>query len=1683
MTKSKRLKSFTAAIVGLIMLISLTLCGLSGISAYAATAVNVDLNKTYQEFDGWGLSLSWWATEIGDWDRIGSSGKEKREELMEALYGESGLELNIARYNIGGGDNPTHTHLTDDRGTPGWRGATKMEDDEGNKYYLPDENYVWVDERGRTLSWDKTPDYRQLWVLNWIQEYYREHNKELKTEFYSNSPPYWMNITECASGGNGGGSNLVDDSYHNEAFVRYFLDVYEYLTSQGFEFQNLQPFNESHDYSWAVNGDQEGCHFDSAQKAHILKILAEEMERRGIDAVYNFGDEENTGSAVTAYNQVSNIDKSVIEGASRFTYHIYGNQDNQMRELFRNAHNNGQELYMSEICWKGEVGYDAEATAAGFQYTDSMVRCIKRGGVDAFVYWQGIEDMLGQMKSGTNYGLIQGVYVGQDEGLKQGYNLASMGLNYQDYVLAKAYYMCGQYTKYIKQGYRIVETGDENTVGAISPDGKTLVLVYQNNGGANTLNVNINGFKARSATKIYTDETHKWETSDISVGEGAFNDNVTAKSITTYVITGIRTQGDGYVIDDTDVTTLANLAAIEKAFDEGGETAQAYGTYDKSNCDIKSNGTGNGNYVFGSVSKSSKANDYMAFRFYGVGFKVAFPQVTLGAGKIDISVDGAPYEKAFDCNANSDYTVKNLTKGWHTVYLRSGRGTIGSSVNFDAVFVYTEGDRNEVDDVYITGVYGAGDKVAVTYGIEGYDDCELYAEYRTNNVDWTRETAPLDGGKGTITVPAGTTTAQVRIAVVNGEETVYTTNYKQTDVASTQKGILYFVDCGTNGNKARTGGVIGEYQCVPDKEYSLDPVSGLYWGYEGELVTAGEKGYYESYEPMTSVASGAKFESGEVSYKFTIPTPGNYKVAVGFFGGGNGWGSRKETVTVSGNAPKDVEFDEMHYIAEYFTITTRARNERVTVKVAKASGETQEALVSTIVISEAGTAIPLYTSTPSNYNVYGTVSTDVGIGETLQTKLEETGVVVYMTDGNTVSKRASDLENKIAYNGDSAARVTVEFPEFEGLNAHLDFILKQSGARVLYYNIDCGTSSNPAPDDVLGLIGTKQTTTHDQEYNSDPGTRLNTSWGYTGGSNGAYNTSGDAKNSIREGNGSRVLTYKMNGFAENENLHVEVAGHCQDWTSRNMTVKANGGTGHALNLVKGDGGYNYKSVEFDCTANASGELEIVITSTTSGQGPLVSYIKVWSTGTDAVLNAIEADKTAISSTDELTLSNLVAGATVNMFDDANSLLYSFVAESDTYTFVPGAYLNGDSFGLRFVQLSADAGASEPLTIAMPGVVYSVQEGYVRDGDYAVITFVPQGAEDGVTSLTLITTDGVRVDLMNGYYYHARYNGEYAVEIVSHGVKITKKFTVNNIDTVEYNPVFSTTDITNKDVTLTLTPVSKSGDILEMYVNDELVELSGGKYAITATENSEYDVKVVTAAGFVYNKVFEINNIDKTDAKVDLGIDFTSGGVSLKYEENGTGGGSLGVQFNGGAVKAVTDSELVDLTQAGKYTFVYTNGAGEVAAEKVYYVGYGASSAKLGNVTVKGNKVSVSGCDSYSLYRAGDATEVDSAAKAGKYYLQLNKGDDTEIIVLNFAPSVKKIESLNKSGTNGVGGMVAGILIGVLAIAAAATVCTLMILKKRKAAKAEAGNKTETAENGENAEAENAEEGAENDENK
>ena len=156
-------------------------------TAYAAgNTVRLDPSEASPfndgKFEGWGTSMGWWGNRIGHSDKMA-------QQAAEDLYSEEGLGLDIVRYNVGGGDNPTHNHInrSDSKlpcfAVPQYEGGTYQAEEGVNK----DVTNLKKDANGDVIyDWDWDADHDQINVLKRI----KEQNPDVHIEGYTNSPPW-----------------------------------------------------------------------------------------------------------------------------------------------------------------------------------------------------------------------------------------------------------------------------------------------------------------------------------------------------------------------------------------------------------------------------------------------------------------------------------------------------------------------------------------------------------------------------------------------------------------------------------------------------------------------------------------------------------------------------------------------------------------------------------------------------------------------------------------------------------------------------------------------------------------------------------------------------------------------------------------------------------------------------------------------------------------------------------------------------------------------------------------------------------------------------------------------------------------------------------------------------------------------------------------------------------------------------------------------------------------------------------------------------------------------------------------------------------------------------------------------------------------------------------------------------
>lgn len=470
--------------------------------------IKIDTGNPQQVIDGWGTSLCWWANAAGGWTMKGDGGKEKREELMQLFFTKEGLDLNIVRYNIGGGDNPDEKqHMFHFRGIPCYKAG-------------PDSRF------------DKEADSRQLWVLKRANEI---RNGDLINEVFVNSPPWWMTKSLCSSGNVRAGDENLDRSCYEE-FVEYCADVLEYLQNEAkIRVDYFVPMNEGASAYWAKGQRQEGNKVNPGESQSMLLTAAyEKLRQRKLDIAITGTDETNPTTALNSYQMLSEEVRNKILG--KINYHHYAEDEQALKQLRDIAYPNGYDrakhkLWMDEVCF-GDGNDDMDLAKNLIAAIDSDINTAHAAG---WLVWQAMDTMSENIVNQCHWGFIEGMYQDKNNNELEGIlDVSDMCFDRGDTVITTLYYVMGHYSRHIKQGYTILENDGEefHCVSAVSPDQRIVIAVlYNDDDCSKAISLCLEGFIPKRAEKIVSNQSKKWDVTEITVN--LTNVELEPKSITT----------------------------------------------------------------------------------------------------------------------------------------------------------------------------------------------------------------------------------------------------------------------------------------------------------------------------------------------------------------------------------------------------------------------------------------------------------------------------------------------------------------------------------------------------------------------------------------------------------------------------------------------------------------------------------------------------------------------------------------------------------------------------------------------------------------------------------------------------------------------------------------------------------------------------------------------------------------------------------------------------------------------------------------------------------------------------------------------------------------------------------------------------------------------------------------------
>lgn len=513
-TYTKRLQKVTAVLCTTALLAGCA-AGTSDNTEPAATtapvkAITIEPTAAYQTMNGFGASACWWSQEVGNW--------ENAKDILSLLYDKnSGIGLNIYRYNLGAGSKDDATITDPDRRAE-----------------------AFIDKDG-SYHWERDAAAQNALALA------KSMNEDLRVTLFSNSAPVFYTANGKAycdylPDEENYVTNLEPERYAD--FAKYSIACAKHFTEAGYRVTGLSPINEP-EWSWRGYEDgtakQEGCYYSKAQCRDLYKVFLKQMAQEDAlkDCRLEGWESGHIGTdTCMAYLQTM-FGKSGING------------------LKNGALRKGMPTLALHSYWASpeerQAFADAIATTYGSNYKLALTE-----------YCQMTEDQ----NSGV-YDLIQ--KNGMDSGLGMEYGLALAGIIHQDLTVlnavewdwwtacafggytdglvyldkdshqvetSKRLWVLGNFSKFTDEGsVRISitlpkELSDVQSVAFKNPNGTVTAVFINNTDKARSTTLALDGYTRH--TTYVTDKDNDLAKTDSGTAANAFA--LPARSVTTLVL-------------------------------------------------------------------------------------------------------------------------------------------------------------------------------------------------------------------------------------------------------------------------------------------------------------------------------------------------------------------------------------------------------------------------------------------------------------------------------------------------------------------------------------------------------------------------------------------------------------------------------------------------------------------------------------------------------------------------------------------------------------------------------------------------------------------------------------------------------------------------------------------------------------------------------------------------------------------------------------------------------------------------------------------------------------------------------------------------------------------------------------------------------------------------------------------
>lgn len=671
MGKKKRSKK---AIAGISAFVLGTSAFVPALPVYGAEGISVNPQIHYQTLKGWGTSLCWWGNTIGSWgdQDFNGNGRPDREEIAELAFSPEYLNLNIVRYNVGGGDKENTSIKRCEGLVPGW-----TEDMTGTK----DGTGEFNAEEFYSKSTEEMADAGQLWMLEQANQW-RQEEGDIINEVFSNSPPYYMTKSGSSTGGyNWDKNNLKDDQY--DEFAQYLARATKWVDQNlekkyGTGVSYVEPLNEPDTNYWMDGSTkQEGCIFNTGElQSKAYREMQKALETEGLTDIQITGTDET--SLWSANNSFNRLDNDVKENMTTIGAHTYSGNDSERNELRQTAQKYDKDLWMSEVTKGGgahEEGCHESMSAVNTRsQSEGIMADLKYMQPTAWIAWLIADSEYECLQTNSNWGLLHAVF--EKDGPVPDYhtNLVNSDGSKKDWVpeegywaITKQFYTMMQYSKYLKAGYTMIEVGDSNMCAAVSPTGDELVIVAQNFGSERNVSLDLSKFSGDMTAEVFrTSDTENCESVDVQdVSDTTLEMTLPTNSVSTAVV---RASGGSSVCNMENYSKIVDAEVVKPSED-----------WTKSENKFTYKGSwGDSAEEFGGGKYSTEENAGVTFTFEGDQAAIYGTKAPEGA-VVNVEVDGEEKGQIELTAKEKDgevmlFDTGKLAQGTHTVTLTKAEG-------------------------------------------------------------------------------------------------------------------------------------------------------------------------------------------------------------------------------------------------------------------------------------------------------------------------------------------------------------------------------------------------------------------------------------------------------------------------------------------------------------------------------------------------------------------------------------------------------------------------------------------------------------------------------------------------------------------------------------------------------------------------------------------------------------------------------------------------------------------------------------------------------------------------------------------------------------------------------------------------------------------------------------------------